>query len=77
MREVDAPSLTVAEMSAQGVENVRAFCPACGQLWNAAIDFLPPTTLLAKTSELLRCQTCGGREVEAEPAWPGGAPIQN
>lgn len=77
MREIDGLSLTVGEMSAHGVENVRAFCPACGHLWNSPIDFLPPATTLAKISELLMCWTCGGLEVEAEPAWPDSAPKGN
>ena len=77
MRGNDVPSLTVAEMSAQGVQNVRAFCPACGHLWNAPIDFLPPTTTVAKISELLMCPACGGRDVEAEPAWRDGARMKN
>lgn len=77
MREINAPSLTVAEMSAQGVENVRAFCPACGQLWNAPIDFLPSATTLAKIGELLKCRACGSRDVEAEPDWRAGAPTEN
>jgi hypothetical protein len=45
--------------------------------WKAPITVLPSAATLAKIEELLICPTCGGREIDVTPAWPGDVPRAN
>ena len=69
--------ITVAELTAQGVEAVDASCSRCGAEWRPPISFLPPATTHAKIATLMACPTCGGRDVEIQvPAQTVGRRIQ-
>jgi hypothetical protein len=64
---------TVGDLLACGIEDVEAFCVGCGSLWRSPITFLPPATSLAKTASLMVCPTCGGRDIDIDPARNGEA----
>jgi Zn finger protein HypA/HybF involved in hydrogenase expression len=62
------PDRSVAELAAEGVEAVDAFCGKCGNSWQAPISFLPPGTTVAKVEALMACPRCNSRRVEILPA---------
>jgi Zn finger protein HypA/HybF involved in hydrogenase expression len=68
MTDPDRSGATVADMAAEGVDAVDAFCAHCGNSWLAPISFLPPATTLAKVEALMACPACGGRDVNVSPA---------
>ena len=67
----DVEKPTVADLATRGIDDVTAMCPRCGLRWRSLISFLPPMTTLRKIGELMSCPTCGGREIEVEPAEVG------
>lgn len=67
MTETANAKLTVAELLARGIDEVRAMCPRCGRRWRSPLSFLPPTTALLTVAKLMSCPTCGGHEIEVEP----------
>ena len=70
MTDLSDPRLTVADMAASGIDEVNAMCLRCGSSWRSPISFLPSATSLEKIAELMSCPTCGGREIDVEPAVP-------
>ncbi len=77
MRRVQPSAITVADLLTQGVEEIDASCLWCGESWRAPITVLPSATTLAKIKKLMVCPVCGGRLIDAVPAWPGDAPKTN
>jgi hypothetical protein len=77
MRRVESSAITVADLLMQGVEKIEASCLWCGENWRAPITILPSPTTLAKIKKLMVCPACGGRLIDAAPAWPGDAAKTN
>ena len=66
MTDEGQSEVTVAELTAHGVETVEASCLRCGQGWWPPITFLPATTTIRKIAALMVCPTCAGRDVEIQ-----------
>jgi uncharacterized Zn finger protein (UPF0148 family) len=66
MTDAGRSEVTVAELTAQGIEALEATCLRCGAEWQPPITFLPPATTLDKIAALMVCPTCGGRDVEIQ-----------
>lgn len=64
------PSTSVAEMLADGIEDIEATCGYCGHAWRAPIGFLPDQTPLAKISQLLACPRCYRADIDVELGFP-------
>jgi hypothetical protein len=77
MRRVEPSAITVADLFRLGAEEIDASCLRCGESWQAPITMVPSATTLAKIQKLMVCPTCGGRQIDAAPAWPGDATKPN
>lgn len=69
MNAADPASVTIADMLANGADEVRAICPTCESSWTAPVSFLPPATNLAQVRDLLICPRCASIDIGVEP-WP-------
>jgi hypothetical protein len=63
----DRPGATVGELIDLGIGTIDAFCPNCGNLWQAPVEFLPRATIIETVAALMICPVCDGRAVEIEP----------
>ncbi len=68
MSDAVRSEVTVAELTAQGVDAVDACCVQCGNSWQAPISFLPKATTISKVEALMVCPACGGRDVKVSSA---------
>jgi DNA-directed RNA polymerase subunit RPC12/RpoP len=56
-------------MRKNGVRAVIAACQACGHKADVNVDALPETIFVTGTGRRLRCSQCGGKRIDARPAW--------
>jgi hypothetical protein len=61
--------MTLANMSKNGVRAVIATCEICGHKADVNVDALPETIAVPETGRRLRCRQCGGKRIDARPAW--------
>jgi rRNA maturation protein Nop10 len=62
-------SVTLADMREKGVYSVIATCEDCGHKSNENVDALPETLVVPEAGLRLRCSQCGGKRIDAQPAW--------
>ncbi len=77
MRNIDPNALTVEDLLALGADAMEAACGGCGKTWRAPISFLPAGTTARTLAALMICPSCGGRDIDAHPAWSDQPPQLN
>jgi hypothetical protein len=59
-------------MRQNGVRAVIARCEACGHAADVNVDALAGTMVVLEVGRRLRCSRCGGKRINARPAWHAG-----
>ena len=74
-RAGDAPPVTLADLAAEG-RRIWAWCNACGHNGTlgaqALIERLGAQFPVPEVGQRLRCDRCGGGDIDARPDWPRG-----
>jgi hypothetical protein len=63
------PSMSLANMRANGVRMVIVSCANCGRSADVNVDLLPESLTVSETGKRLRCSHCGGNAISTQPAW--------
>ncbi|MFG1247279.1 hypothetical protein [Xanthobacter flavus] len=69
MKDKPPPPMDLANMRANGVRHIMAYCVACNHTSDVLVDHLPDETPVPSIARRMRCSACGSRKVTARPAW--------
>jgi DNA-directed RNA polymerase subunit RPC12/RpoP len=61
--------MTLGNMRQNGVSAVIATCQSCGHKADVNVDAFAATIFVPEAGRRLRCSQCGGKMIDARPAW--------